>query len=236
MEKTSTELYGKIQKVIDLLDNSFFSGNGKYSIPELVFAINNKCNAFVTAYVSPDALFDTKNARKLQYLAINPKHLNRDIDSILATICHELCHIYENAYIHIPRGGYHDKAWTDLMLDCGLEPIFLNKSKTAVSTKIKEDDIFSDFVKKFKEENGDNYFNIVEYTKETEHRVKVALGLEMADGTENDRPKADNADVPIKKYNRNKVKYTCSGCGSKVWGKSGLNILCSDCDRDFEEE
>ena len=91
--KTSTELYKKIQNVIDLLDNSFFSGKGKEKIPELVFAINNQCRSCVTAFVSPDALYDKVNNKKLQNLGINPKHLDRDISEILATICHELCHV-----------------------------------------------------------------------------------------------------------------------------------------------
>lgn len=235
--KTSTELYKKIQNVIDLLDISFFSGKGKEKIPELVFAINNQCRSCVTAFVSPDALYDKVNNKKLQYLGINPKHLDRDISEILATICHELCHVYENAYIHIPRGGYHDKQWTELMEGCGLTPVFLNKSKTAVSTKITEGGIFEDFVKKFREENGESYFNIVEYSPIIEHKTKVALGLEDGDSDEDDdTPKADNADKPIKKYNRNKVKYTCPDCGSRVWGKAGLHIECIDCACSFEEE
>ena len=234
--KTSTELYKKIQNVIDLLDNSFFSGKGKEKIPELVFAINNQCRSCVTAFVSPDALYDKVNNKKLQYLGINPKHLDRDISEILATICHELCHVYENAYIHIPRGGYHDKRWAELMESCGLTAVFLNKSKTVVSTRIAEGGIFEDFVKKFREENGEDYFNIVEYSPIIEHKTKVALGLEDSDGDEDDTPKADNADKPIKKYNRNKVKYTCSDCGVKVWGKAGLHIECSDCACSFEEE
>ena len=41
-KKTSTELYGKIQTVIDELDDSFFSGKGKQKIPEIVFAINKR--------------------------------------------------------------------------------------------------------------------------------------------------------------------------------------------------
>lgn len=39
--KTSEELYAKIQAVIDELDSVFFSGTGRESIPEVVFAINN---------------------------------------------------------------------------------------------------------------------------------------------------------------------------------------------------
>ena len=234
MEKTSTQIYEKIQKVIDLLDEAFFSGEGKHSLPELVFAINDKCNSCVTAYVAPDALYDKQKARKLQYLAINPKYLDRDLSSILATICHELCHVYENAYIHIARGGYHDRAWANLMTDCGLEPVFLNKSKTAVGTTVKEGGVFASFVEKFTEEYGADYFNIVSYSRETERKVKVALGLTDEDLT--DTPVADNADKPIKKYNRNKIKYVCPDCEAKVWGKAGLNILCSDCNTAFFEE
>lgn len=233
--KTSTELYAKIQKVIDELDATFFSGKGKQKIPELVFAINNQCRACVTAFVSPDALYDKVNNRKLQYMGINPKHLNRDMSDILATICHELCHIYENAYIHIPRGGYHDKQWEELMKDCGLNPVFLNKCKTAVSTKVVEDGNFAKFVAKFKENHGEDYFNIVEYSSIVEHQTKVTLGIED-DDEDDDIPKADNADKPVKKYNRNKIKYTCPDCGMHLWGKSNLSVICGECNMKLKEE
>jgi len=233
--KTSTELYNKIQKVIDVIDITFFSGKGKEKIPQLVFAINNQCRSCVTAFVQPDALYDKSNNTRLQYMGINPKYLNRNIAEILATICHELCHIYENAFIHIPRGGYHDKCWENLMADCGLTAVILNKSRTAVSTKITEGGEFEKFVDNFIKENGEDYFNIVEYSPAIERQTKVALGLED-DVDDDDKPKADNADIPIKKYNRNKVKYICPKCDSKVWGKAGLHIICGDCECEYEEE
>lgn len=228
--KTSTELYRKLQYVIDLIDKTFFSGKGKQKIPELVFAINNQVKSCVTAFVQADALYDKSANRKLQYLGINPKHLDRDVSEILATICHELCHIYENQYIHIARNGYHDKQWAELMLNCGLEPVYLNKSKTAVSTKIIQGGCFEDLVKYFKDNHNEDFFNIVEYSQDIERKVKLSLGIE------DDTPRADNADKPIKRYNRNKIKYTCGGCGTKVWGKSGLDISCNECGLDFKED
>lgn len=77
--------------------------------------------------------------------------------------------------------------------------------------------------------------NIVEYSSAVERQTKVALGLE-ADEDNDDKPKADNATIPIKKYNRNKVKYVCSKCDFKVWGKAGLHIICGDCGCEYEEE
>lgn len=232
--KTSTELYSKIQKCIDAIDVAFFSGKGKEKIPELVFAINNKCKSCVVAYVQPDALYDKKTDTKLQYMGINPDYLDRSLGDILSTVCHELCHVYEHAYIHIPRGGYHDKQWESLMKECGLEPIYQNKSKTAVHHKIIPDGVFEDFVKKFTEENGEDFFNIVSYSQEVMRRTRKELGIE--EGEEGDEPKPDNADKPVKKYNRNKIKYTCPDCNSHVWGKAGLNIFCNDCSCNYEEE
>lgn len=232
--KTSTELYEKIQKVIDEIDKRFFSGAKKEKIPQLVFAINNKCRTCVVAYVQPDALYDKKTDTKLQYMGINPDYLDRSLGEILSTVCHELCHVYEHAYIHIPRGGYHDKQWADMMKECGLEPVYNNSSKTSVSHKIIKDGIFEKFVADFTEKYGEDYFNIVSYSTEVMKRTRKELGIE--DDDEDDSPKPDNADKPIKKYNRNKIKYVCSGCGMKVWGKSGLSIHCNECDEDLEEE
>lgn len=233
--KTSQELYSKIQTVIDLIDKRFFSGAKREKIPQVVFAINNKCRSCVVAYVQADALYDKKTDTKLQYMGINPDYLDRPIGEIVSTICHELCHVYEHAYIHIPRGGYHDKQWAELMRDCGLEPKYLNSSKTAVSHTIIKDGEFDKFVSEFVEKYGADYFNIVSYSAEIKRRTRKELGLgdEEDDG---DTPKPDNADKPIKKYNRNKIKYTCRSCGMKVWGKSGLSIHCNECDEDLEEE
>lgn len=232
--KTSQELYAKIQTVIDELDKRFFSGVKKEKIPQLVFAINNKCRSCVVAYVQADALYDKKTDTKLQYMGINPDYLDRNLGEILSTICHELCHVYEHAYIHIPRGGYHDRQWSELMKDCGLEPKYLNSSKTAVTHTIVKDGAFEKFVSDFEEKYGADYFNIVSYSAEVMRRTRKELGIE--DDGEDDTPRADNADKPIKKYNRNKIKYVCHGCDSKVWGKSGLSIHCNDCDCDYEEE
>ena len=232
--KTSQELYTKIQTVIDLVDKSFFSGKKKEKIPQIVFAINNKCKSCVVAYVQADALYDKKTDTKLQYMGINPDYLDRNIGEILSTICHELCHVYEHAYIHIPRGGYHDKQWANLMEECGLEPIYNNSSKTSVTHKIVPGGVFEKFVTDFTEKYGADYFNIVSYSIEVAKRTRKELGIEEPE--DDDSPKPDNADKPIKKYNRNKIKYVCHGCGLKVWGKSGLDISCNECMETLEEE
>lgn len=229
--KTTLEVYRKFQKAVDLIEEKFFIGKGKRSFPRCVLAVNNKCKSVVCAFVQNNALFDKSNGDKIQYLGINPSYLARGNEYILLTLCHELCHIYEHAFIHIPRGGYHDKAWALLMKDCGLEPVYLNKSKTAVNEKIIEGGEFEAFVKDFTEEYGD-YFNVVGYSQ------TVAQGYKDRNPDSNidlsDAPIADNADTPVKVYNRNKTKYECS-CGKVLWGKGNLYIICGDCSLRMKE-
>jgi hypothetical protein len=38
-----------------------------------------------------------------------------------------------------------------------------------------------------------------------------------------------------KPASRNKVKYTCMGCTTNVWGKPGLAVVCGDCEEAFQE-
>ena len=231
-EKTTLLVYSKFQKAVDLIEGKFFTEKGKQPFPKFVLAINNKCKSVVCAFVQNNALFDKNNGDKIQYLGINPRYLDRGNSYVLSTLCHELCHVYENAYIHIPRGGYHDKSWHNLMTDCGLEPVYLNKSKTAVNEKIIEGESFDSFVKDFTEEYGD-YFNVVEYSQNVAKDYKDKNPESDVDLS--DAPRADNADKPVKVYNRNKIKYECS-CGNKLWGKAGLHIHCEDCHSEFVEE
>ena len=106
--KTTLEVYRKFQKAADLIEEKFFTGKGKQSFPRYVFAINTKCKGVVCAFVQINALFDKRSGDKIQYLGVNPRYLARGNGYVLTTLCHELCHIYENAFIHIPRGGYHE--------------------------------------------------------------------------------------------------------------------------------
>jgi hypothetical protein len=38
------------------------------------------------------------------------------------------------------------------------------------------------------------------------------------------------ANPPKETKQGKRAKYVCPSCGAAVWGKEGLNILCSDCD------
>ena len=110
------------------------------------------------------------------------------------------------------------------MEGCGLAPRYHNASRTSVDETIIEGGAFVSFVEYFTKKYGNDYFNLT-----THDCITTDDGNKPTTPADDGRPRADNADKPIKVYNRNKIKYTCSGCGAKVWGKSNLHIVCADC-------
>ena len=232
-DKITAVIYSKMQTAEKEIEKFFFTSKGKEKFPPVLYAINYSCERCCVAYVRPNSLYDTDKKEIVQYLCFNPNYLNRTLAETLSTMVHELCHVYETAYIHIPRGGYHTNAWCDLMRGCGLEPVFFNPSRTAVSHTPIEGGLFNEFAKYFIEKYGENYFNI------TVHDWDDDEPDEPTEPTPNnpDAPtplRPDNWGKRPKTYNRNKIKYVCS-CGVKVWGKPNLKIACAVCSESKKE-
>lgn len=223
-DKITKVIYSKMQTAVDEIEKYFFTSKKMERFPSVLYAVNYSCSRGVVAYVRPNSLYDTDKKEVVQYLCINPSFLSRGLEYLLSTLVHELCHVYEIAYIHIPRGGYHTKEWAQLMEGCGLAPRYHNASRTSVDETIIEGGVFVSFVEYFTKKYGANYFNLT-----THDCITTDNGNKPTTPADDGRPRADNADKPIKIYNRNKIKYTCAGCGAKVWGKANLHIICADC-------
>ena len=121
------------------------------------------------------------------------------------------------------------------MRGCGLEPVFFNPSRTAVSHKPIEGGLFEQFAKYFIEKYGENYFNLTTHSWDDDDDPTPAP-TNPDDPTPAPTPlRPDNYGKRPKTYNRNKIKYTCCGCGAKVWGKPNLKIACVECSAQSEK-
>lgn len=227
-DKITKVIYTKMQTAVDEIEKYFFTSKKLEKFPSVLYAVNYSCARGVVAYVRPASLYDTEKKEVVHYLCINPSFLSRGLEYLLSTLVHELCHVYESEYIHIARGGYHDKQWHDLMIGCGLEPRYHNASRTSVDETIIEGGIFTKFSEYFIKKYGENYFNLATHDPITTDDGNTTPAPVERPADDN-RPRADNYGKPIKVYNRNKIKYTCTGCASKVWGKPNLHIVCADC-------
>ena len=85
----------------------------------------------------------------------------------------------------------------------------VNSTRTSGSTVIPEDGKFKAIV--------DEYLESYEW-----------LTVRSSDAVKLDPVKVKKAKA------KNKVKYTCGSCGSNVWGKPNLSILCKPCGEAYE--
>lgn len=201
--------YAMLQAAYDFFNAKFFDSR----LPKVFFTIdwhNKKSNG----YFCPHKLVNKEDAEakaKASVIALNPDYLARDVYEVLATLVHEMCHVWEfEEFIKDPYKltSYHSKRFEKRLSECNLKAVINNKSRSSCSTVIPEDGIFKGI--------ADEYLKTKEF---------LSIASTNAIKTEGDK----------KAKAKNKTKYVCTGCETNVWGKAGLNLHCNECDMDFEE-
>jgi predicted SprT family Zn-dependent metalloprotease len=140
-------------------------------------------------------------------ISLNPETLMREPKDTFATLVHEMCHLWQFDHGTYSKNGYHNQEWATKMKDVGLIP-----SDTAAPGGKETGSRVSHYIEKHG--RFEKVFSDIP--------EKILLPLVCV------------AEVK-KEAKKNKVKYTCAGCDSNVWGKAGLNISCEDCEESFTE-
>lgn len=153
-----------------------------------------------------------KNKEFVDEIALNPDQwITGNTVEIFQTLVHEMCHSWQrNTQEKQPRGGYHDKVWGRKMQEVGLMP-----SATSAPGGKQTGQQMSDYVIE-----GGKFQKLVLDLLKTKSINYSSFPLLSAAASEK----------------KNKVKYVCPACGSKVWGKPSMNIDCADCEERYEEQ
>lgn len=143
--------------------------------------------------------------QKLDEIALTPETLKRGDKDVLSTLVHEMVHLWQAHFGKPSRAAYHNQQWADKMIECGLMPYSITNPQKQTGQKCSHHII------------PDRAFDRVATAFIAEHKLVNFFGLSVT-------PKSSK---------KNKVVYQCE-C-AKVWGKSGLTIVCSDCETTFTE-
>jgi predicted SprT family Zn-dependent metalloprotease len=143
-------------------------------------------------------------------ISLNPSTLkSRKPIEVASTLVHEMVHLWQQEHGTPSRTGYHNHEWAAKMDAVGLVP-----SSTALPGGARVGQKVSHYVAK-----GGPF-----------EQAFRAMPKELTLPWACDEPE----DVRLKKAAKNKVKYTCPGCGANVWGKPELAISCDECEERFE--
>lgn len=190
-----------------------------------------------------------KRAKIKDEISINPDTLNLGDEYWHSTLVHEMCHMWQFHFGKPSRYSYHNQQWANKMIAVGLMPSDSGRVGGKKTGQQMSDYPIKDgkFQKLFQSIAKDAMNNLkIPYIKNQRYFVKPeednneAAQLDSPMGGSikgmyfiNERPR------PIANSNSSKsgvkVKYSCD-CGYNVWGKSGLNISCDDCEQSYREQ
>jgi predicted SprT family Zn-dependent metalloprotease len=139
-------------------------------------------------------------------IALNPaRFAKRKPEEVLATLAHEMVHLWRHHQGHVPTRGYHDRAWADKMLTIGLIPTATGEAGARMT--------------------GQKVTHVIEKGGAYEQTVTVDHpAILYAD-------RAGESDEERRRKAASKTKYTCPRCGLNAWAKPNATLLCGTCEQ-----
>jgi hypothetical protein len=130
---------------------------------------------------------------------------------VASTLVHEMVHLWQQEFGRPSRTGYHNAEWAAKMDEVGLTP-----TSTGAPGGARVGQAVTHFIA-----TGGRF---AEAFAAMPSKFLLPWSCEELEDGQGKKPAS-----------RNKVKYTCTGCATNVWGKPGLAVVCGDCEEAFEE-
>ena len=239
------QTYAELQRGYDFFNERLFAEVPGERLPPCVITLQREKST--CGYFSHER-FGNKAGDVTHEIALNPSYFAvTPLVETMATMVHEMCHLWQHEYGSPGRGRYHNKEWADKMVAIGLMP-----SDTGRPGGKRTGDQMADYpieggaflracaellTQDFEISWYDRIAQVI--AAPIDHaEVAVAAGVPAAAASIAGHVGVPLVSMPLgagQAANRsNRRKYTC-GCGTNVWGKPGLKILCGDCSTAFAD-
>jgi predicted SprT family Zn-dependent metalloprotease len=143
-------------------------------------------------------------------ISLNLKQLQEEVPiEAMAVLVRQMVHLWQEKFGTSSRKGYYNREWADKMEEVGLIP-----TKTGLPGGKRTGQTVKHFVQsggRFEQVYREMPKHCLSPFRPTIHEVEEKTGA------------------------RNKVMYRCPGCGTKVWGKGGLGLIC-ECGKVFVDD
>ena len=210
--KPTKETYGRFQLAYDVLNKHLFSGK----LPDCLITLQRRKRSY--GYFCGNR-FGREDGKVTDEIALNPSHFReRPLKEVLATLAHEMVHLWQHHHGKSGRGRYHNRQWADKMKSIGLQP--------------------TDTGEEGGKETGDSVHHIVVPGGQFDKVAKtlISRGFKI---TWIEQPRltpaatgetGESASQPKESKSGKRVKYVCpkKECGTAAWAKHDANLMCGD--------
>lgn len=203
LDGTPNEVYEVLQSVFDFYNDELFETR----LPNVLLSVDYKSRNSL-GYCGYNFYEDKKTKQTIHTIGMIASHFDRSLKDIFSTLVHEMCHVERINAKHLkpPSGGYHDKAWAEMMLKVGLTPVsYDNPGKMTGNRVSHEIDIGGPF-----EVATQKLFDQKTVEVNILSRIK--------------KKKKEN-----KEYEPRRKKKVCPTCGFNAHVKPDSKIICLNC-------
>jgi hypothetical protein len=207
--KPTRETYDPLQLVYETLNRALFDN----SLPNCLITLQRRKRTY--GYFCADR-FGRADGVLTDEIALNPTHFrDRSVEEVLATLAHEMVHLWQHHFGKPGRGRYHNLEWAEKMKAIGLQPTATGKEGGAeigdvMNHMIVPDGLFDRTVKKMLAKGF-----VLCWTEQPE----IATGGDELDDE-------DAEDQPSKSGKR--VKYVCPHGDMAAWARHDAKLVCGE--------
>jgi hypothetical protein len=188
-------------------------------------------------YFSGDRLVNIDNHREVvDEIALNPIHTARQgTTNVLATLAHEMVHLWQHHFGKPSRGGYHNKEWARKMSEIGLVPSSTGAPGgkpigESVSHYIRPGGRFEEVCTACLATDTTVLFQDRAYRDLPEGESAVGGSDGTTAGGES---RLEKAERERQRKTASKTRYSCLRTGLNAWAKPGVRLLCGCCENEM---
>ena len=203
-----SRLAGQLEKLFRMLNEAFFGGQ----LDTPVITIQSTPRAYGHYSVSP--IWTVNGEEKRHEINIGAGTLDRDIEYTVATLLHEMCHMYNDTVLNVQdcsrQGTYHNKQFKATAESVGL---IVTKSEKYGYAHTEPSDSLIEWIL-------DNDVQEIKLNRNEPSGFRIIGGSNTSN---------TSGQTPGKNPNSHSRKYVCPCCGNSVRATKQVNIICADC-------
>ena len=159
-------------------------------------------------------LWTVNGEEKKHEINIGAGTLDRDIEYTVATLLHEMCHMYNDTVLNVQdcsrQGTYHNKQFKATAESVGL--IVTKSEKYGYAHTAPSDSLIEWIL--------DNDIQEIKLNRNEFSGIRITGGNNTGNAS---------GQKPGKNPNSHSIKYQCPVCGNSVRATKKLNVVCGDC-------
>jgi predicted SprT family Zn-dependent metalloprotease len=212
MPRRPTESYASLDAAYEHFNQALFGG----TLPPCLITVQRDKGSYGYFHGDRFECLDSGDRHVTDEIALNPMYFaERPVVEVLATLVHEMVHLWQHHFGQPSRRGYHNQQWAARMRAVGLIPIALGQPEGT--------------------ETGQKVHHAIDpagrFAQAATEFLRGATTLLYQD-----RQRSAEAERTRKAKAASKTKYTCPECGLNAWAKPEAHLLCGDCEEPMQAE